>query len=115
MTIPTRVSLTAGYSANSGTSAKGTKYASVLCKSNSKDEKFRQYVKVTAFGDLADKIAGIQEGDVFTANGEIQISRWTAKDGEQKSGLQIIARGVDVPEIDLSTDQMDIEDSIPFA
>ncbi|MEX0781280.1 MAG: single-stranded DNA-binding protein [Dehalococcoidia bacterium] len=51
-----------------------------------------EFVRVTAWEDEAEKLAGnIRKGDSVYVEGKATISRWTDREGAEKSGLQVSA------------------------
>jgi single-strand DNA-binding protein len=51
-----------------------------------------QWVKVVAFGDRAQQLAGhLHKGDKIYAEGRLKLDTWTGKDGEARTGLNVAA------------------------
>jgi single-stranded DNA-binding protein len=50
------------------------------------------WVKVVAFGDRAQQLAGhLHKGDRIYAEGRLKLEAWTAKDGQQRTGIKVSA------------------------
>ena len=120
MTIPIEnVQFNAKYNAKSGTSAKGVEYANCFCSSVSANDKYVQWAGIVAFRENARFVAALQEGDRFLVSGEISISQYMNKEGENKSNLQIIANKIELlPRVEdkpeLKTEDLNDMDEIPF-
>lgn len=72
------------------TSAKGNSYAVATIRTGEGDDAV--FVSVTAFGDLADTLAGLQKGDSACVVGTGKIGTYEAKDGSgTKASLSITA------------------------
>jgi single-strand DNA-binding protein len=49
------------------------------------------WFSIMAFGKTADTLARHQKGDLVSLSGRITQSRWTGKDGEEKTSLTLMA------------------------
>jgi single-strand DNA-binding protein len=49
------------------------------------------WLRVTAFGKVAETLARHQKGDLVSVSGKVSLNRWTAADGAEREQLQIIA------------------------
>ncbi len=52
------------------------------------------WLGLLAFGRIADDLLRHQKGDLLSAFGRVQRHTWTARDGEEREQLQIIAEGI---------------------
>ncbi len=52
------------------------------------------WLGLLAFGRIADDLLRHQKGDLLSAFGRVQRHTWTARNGEQREQLQIIAEGI---------------------
>lgn len=79
-----------GKDARIGTTSKGTNYAAVsVAASAGKNES--TWFDVVAYDKQAEWLAKATKGTVVYVEGPVQISSYQAKDGTQKSNLQVTA------------------------
>ena len=52
------------------------------------------WLGLLAFGRIADDLLRHQKGDLLSAFGRVQRHTWTARNGEEREQLQIIAEGI---------------------
>lgn len=71
------------------TSKNGNEFATATIKVPSAEGD--SYNSVTAFGDLAPILAGLQRGDPVTIIGAGKVNVYQGKDGETKAGLSVVA------------------------
>jgi single-strand DNA-binding protein len=51
-----------------------------------------QWIKLVVFGDRAQQLAGhLHKGDRIYAEGRLKLEAWTAKDGQQRTGIKVAA------------------------
>lgn len=87
----------------SGKSANGKLWcrASVSCPTHAGKEGDPDHIVVSliAFGDEAEKLCRLGKGDVVSATGSTKISQWKTKDGEPRTGLDMVANQLLTPYI----------------
>lgn len=80
-----------------GTSASGTRWANTTIRCNTGQDKegaaMSSFVSVVAFGDTADKLAKLAQGDAISVQGPMKQTEYT-KDGETRHGLEILANAL---------------------
>ena len=62
------------------------------------DKPAPMWVKVVAFGDLAEVVANIRKGTLVSFIGRFQRESWTGRDGAERQGYQCVADAVLVPQ-----------------
>lgn len=81
----------------SGTSTNGTRWANTTIRCNTGQDKegaaMSSFVSVVAFGDTADKLAKLAQGDAISVQGPMKQTEYT-KDGETRHGLEILANAL---------------------
>jgi single-stranded DNA-binding protein len=65
--------------------------ASVAVNVGQRDADTTVWVKVLAFGRLAERLAGHGKGELLAASGRVEISRWTGSDGTERETWQLLA------------------------
>src|SRR5262249_32392938 len=57
----------------------------------------RQYLRISVFGSMAERVAAeAMKGDKLYIEGHsLRISEWTGRDGQQRSGLQMVGSKVE--------------------
>jgi len=82
----------------SGTSASGTRWANstVRCSTGTDREgaALSSFVTVVAFGDTADKLARMAQGDAISVQGPMKQTEYTTDSGEVRHGLEILANSI---------------------
>lgn len=53
-----------------------------------------QWLTVVGFGRVAEDLAKVRKGETLSAIGRVEINRWTAQDGQEREGLQLLADAV---------------------
>jgi len=71
------------------TSKKGNEFATTTVRTPTAEGDL--FANVTAFSELAPVLARLAKGDPVTIIGTGKVSTYTAKDGEPKAGLSVIA------------------------
>jgi len=81
----------------SGTSASGTRWANTALRCATGSDKegaaLSSFVSVIAFGDSADKLARMAQGDAISVQGPMKETSYV-KDGEVRHGLEIMANSI---------------------
>lgn len=81
----------------SGTSASGTRWANstIRCSTGTDREgaALSSFVSIVAFGDTADKLAKLAQGDAISVQGPMKETAYQ-KDGETRHGLEILANSI---------------------
>lgn len=81
----------------SGTSAIGTRWANATLRCSTGTDRegaaLSSFVSVIAFGDTADKLAKLAQGDAISVQGPMKQTEYT-KDGETRHGLEILANAL---------------------
>jgi single-strand DNA-binding protein len=54
-------------------------------------ESLTQWVRVVAFGRVAEELARVRKGETLSAIGRVELSRWTTQDGTEREDMQLIA------------------------
>jgi len=54
-------------------------------------ESLTQWVRVVAFGRVAEDLARVRKGEAISAIGRVELSRWTTQDGTEREDMQLIA------------------------
>jgi single-strand DNA-binding protein len=54
-------------------------------------ESLTQWVRVVAFGRVAEELARVRKGETISAIGRVELSRWTTQDGAEREDMQLIA------------------------
>jgi single-stranded DNA-binding protein len=84
----------------SGTSASGTRWANTTIRCSTGTDKegaaLTSFVSVICFGDTADTLAKLAQGDSISVQGALKQTEYT-KDGETRHGLEIMAQGILTP------------------
>ena len=65
--------------------------ASVAVDVSPRDNEATLWVRVVAFGRLAEQLAKHVKGDTIAASGRLELSRWTAADGTERESWNLIA------------------------
>ncbi|WP_295885430.1 single-stranded DNA-binding protein [uncultured Thiohalocapsa sp.] len=65
--------------------------ASVAVDVSQRDQESTLWVRVIAFGKLADQLAKHAKGETLSASGRLELSKWTAEDGTARESWQLIA------------------------
>jgi single-strand DNA-binding protein len=69
-----------------------TMNAAVIMGEADDGREINQWVRLVAFGDTAEKIAGAaKKGDRVYCEGSLTLNNWTAATGEMKTGLNLAA------------------------
>jgi len=72
------------------TSSAGKAWAAFTCAVGSDDD--TQWIRVAVFGDCAEQLAdNLAKGDRVYCEGRLKLDSWTAKDGQQRTGLSVAA------------------------
>lgn len=107
-----------GKDARIGVTQKGTNYASVSVASGS--EKNTVWFDVVAYDKQAEWLAKATKGTLVFVEGPVQMSSYQAKDGTQKSSLQVTAyqvrllSGRDEQQSEGQSYSAPEDDSVPF-
>ena len=84
----------------SGTSASGTRWANTTLRCSTGTDRegaaLSSFVTVVAFGDTAEKLARMAQGDAISVQGPMKQTEY-AKDGETRHGLEILANNILTP------------------
>ena len=85
----------------SGTSASGTRWANTTLRCSTGTDKegaaLSSFVSVIAFGDTADKLAKLGQGDAISVQGPMKQTQYTTDSGEVRHGLEILANNILTP------------------
>lgn len=54
-------------------------------------------VKIIAFGQAGETLAGLGAGDALSVTGRAKLNHWTGNDGQERHGLSVVADGVLTP------------------
>ena len=65
--------------------------ASVAVDVSQRDSEATLWVRVVAFGRLADALAKHAKGETLSAAGRFELSRWTDAEGNERENWQLIA------------------------
>lgn len=65
--------------------------ASVAVDVSTKDREATVWVRVTAFGKLAELLQRHTKGDTIAAAGKLELSKWTAEDGTERESWNLTA------------------------
>jgi len=57
-------------------------------------ESLTQWIRVVAFGRVAEELARVRKGETLSAIGRVELSRWTTQDGTEREDMQLIAESV---------------------
>jgi single-stranded DNA-binding protein len=76
-------------------SASGKRWAAINIAIGDGDG--RQYVRVSVFGELAERLGGqLKKGEkVYIEAHSVRLNQYTNRDGEQRSGIQMVATRVE--------------------
>ena len=106
----------AGKDARVGVTQKGTHYASVSLASGSKENTV--WFDVVAYDKQAEWLAKATKGAMVYCEGPVAINSYQAKDGTQKSSLQVTAYQVRLlsssQEQQVVSHDVEFEESVPF-
>lgn len=82
----------------SGTSASGTRWANTTIRCATGTDKegaaLTAFVNVVAFGDVADGLSRLTQGDSVSVQGPLRQTEYQAKDGTARNGLEIVANAL---------------------
>ena len=65
--------------------------ASVAVDVSGRDGEATLWVRVLAFGKLAELLQGHAKGDTLAASGRLELSRWQSEDGTERESWQMVA------------------------
>jgi single-stranded DNA-binding protein len=81
-----------------GTSASGTRWANATMRCSTGTDRegaaLTSFVQVVCFGDVADTLAKMTQGDAISVQGPMKQTEYTRDDGEVRHGLEIVANGI---------------------
>lgn len=81
----------------SGTSASGTRWANTTLRCATGTDRegaaLSSFVSVIAFGDTAEKLARLAQGDAISVQGPMKQTEYV-KDGETRHGLEILVNSI---------------------
>ncbi len=49
------------------------------------------WIRLVAFGRLADQLARHKKGDLLSASGRLVLTRWTGRDSQERTGWEMVA------------------------
>jgi single-stranded DNA-binding protein len=65
--------------------------ASLAVDVSPRDAEATAWVRVIAFGKLADRLAGHLKGESVSVSGRMELTHWTGDDGAERESWQLIA------------------------
>lgn len=65
--------------------------ASLAVDVSGRDGEATLWVRVLAFGKLAELLQGHAKGDTLAASGRLELSRWQGEDGTERESWQLVA------------------------
>lgn len=83
--------------ADTRVSAKGTRSLSVTLRDGDGDA--ATFVLCSIFGTAAEEIGAVQAGDALYVEGRLTLSTYTARDGQERTGLQMACHHASRPAI----------------
>lgn len=85
----------------SGTAASGTRWANTTLRCSTGTDRegaaLSSFVTVVAFGDTADKLARMAQGDAISVQGGLKQTEFTTDSGEVRHGIEILANSILTP------------------
>ena len=72
----------------------GRRAVELPCRDNGEDGEATLWVGIVAWDEFAESLALHVTGDMVSASGRLQITRYTNRDGEAKEQLDILADGL---------------------
>lgn len=84
-----------------GTSASGTRWANTTIRCSTGTDKegaaLAAFITVVCFGDVADTLAKMGQGDAISVQGGLKQTEYTRDDGEVRHGLEVVAQAILTP------------------
>lgn len=65
-------------------------------KSPSGEQGVTYWFKITAWADLAQQFSSLNPGDKIEVSGELQQRKWKDKLGQERDGIEIVARAINL-------------------
>lgn len=76
-------------SPQSRTSAAGKAYTTAKLRADGKDG-IAVWCSLIAFGEQAERLAALKEGEALSVSGRCEVSAWINRDGEAAGGLSLV-------------------------